>query len=137
VLRPPIRPTSGVRGRPGRTETSRPASPENPREALRFIGLARRRRDRAARGDGARVRDPRLEGVARTIVIPTAIEAEKDVFDYVRDHLTWAASLFGIGSSVNRYLLEGLARPARSSPSRSEEAEAAVTAFREYISRPS
>src|SRR5437899_12020327 len=59
---------------------------------------------------------PRREGVARTIVLITDgyIEAEKDVFDYVRDHLDRGnVFCFGIGSSVNRYLLEGVARAGR------------------------
>lgn len=124
-------------------ETSLPASPENLRDALRFIGPQRG-------GGGTELRAamerafaiPRREGVARTIVLITDgyIEAEKDVFDYVRDHLDVGnVFCFGIGSSVNRYLLEGVARAGQGEPfvvTKPEEAEAAATAFREYIQSP-
>ena len=125
------------------SETSRPASPDNLRSALRFIGPQRG-------GGGTELRAamerafgiPRREGVSRTIVLITDgyIEAEKDVFDYVRDHLDRGnVFCFGIGSSVNRYLLEGVARAGQGEPfvvNRPEEAAAAAARFREYIQSP-
>jgi Ca-activated chloride channel family protein len=125
------------------TERSLPASPENLQRALRFIGPQ-------SGGGGTELRAamerafaiPRLEGVSRSIVLITDgyIEAEKDVFDYVRDHLDRGnVFCFGIGSSVNRYLLEGVARAGQGEPfvvTKPDEAEAAAGAFREYIQSP-
>src|SRR4030095_14404858 len=54
---------------------------------------------------------PRQPGFSRTVVLITDgyIEAEKDVFDYVTDHLDEAnVFAFGIGTAVNRYLIEGV-----------------------------
>jgi Ca-activated chloride channel family protein len=124
-------------------ERSLPASPENLRRALRFIGPQ-------SGGGGTELRAamqsafaiPRLEGVSRSIVLITDgyIEAEKDVFDYVRDHLDRGnVFCFGIGSSVNRYLLEGVARAGQGEPfivTKPAEAEAAAATFREYIESP-
>jgi Ca-activated chloride channel family protein len=124
-------------------ETSLPASPANLGRALAFIGPQRG-------GGGTELRAamerafsiPRREGVSRTIVLITDgyIEAEKDVFDYVRDHLDVGnVFCFGIGSSVNRHLLEGVARAGQGEPfvvTKPEEAEQAATAFQEYIQSP-
>jgi Ca-activated chloride channel homolog len=124
-------------------ERSLPASPENLRRALHFIGPQ-------SGGGGTELRAamesafaiPHLEGVSRSIVLITDgyIEAEKDVFDYVRDHLDRGnVFCFGIGSSVNRYLLEGVARAGQGEPfvvTKPAEAEAAAAAFREYIESP-
>jgi Ca-activated chloride channel family protein len=124
-------------------ETSLPASPANLGRALAFIGPQRG-------GGGTELRAamerafsiPRREGVSRTIVLITDgyIEAEKDVFDYVRDHLDVGnVFCFGIGSSVNRHLLEGVARAGQGEPfvvTKPEEAEEAATAFQEYIQSP-
>ena len=57
--------------------------------------------------------------MSRSIVLVTDgyIEAESDVFDYVRDHLDDANFFaFGIGSSVNRFLIEGVARAGLGEP---------------------
>jgi Ca-activated chloride channel family protein len=62
---------------------------------------------------------PRQPGFSRTVVLITDgyIEAEKDVFDYVADHLDEANIFaFGIGTSVNRYLIEGVARAGQGEP---------------------
>ena len=56
---------------------------------------------------------PRSEGVSRTIVLLTDgyIDAERDVFEFIRSHLDETnVFAFGIGSGVNRYLIEGVAR---------------------------
>ncbi|MEM0966286.1 MAG: VIT and VWA domain-containing protein [Verrucomicrobiota bacterium] len=57
--------------------------------------------------------EPKREGVSRTVVVLTDgyVTVEQRAFALVRDHLG-KANLFGlgIGSSVNRYLIEGLAR---------------------------
>jgi Ca-activated chloride channel family protein len=125
------------------SETSLAATPENLQRALRFIGPQRG-------GGGTELRAamerafgiPRREGVSRTIVLITDgyIEAEKDVFDYVRNHLDRGnVFCFGIGSSVNRYLLEGVARAGQGEPfvvTKPEEAEGAAATFREYVESP-
>src|SRR5262249_51214767 len=74
---------------------------------------------------------PRDPGVSRTIVLLTDgyVEAEGDVFGFIRDHLDRGNVFsFGIGSSVNRYLIEGVAKAGLGEPFvvlRPEEAPAA------------
>jgi len=85
---------------------------------------------------------PRQPGFSRTVVLLTDgyIEAEKDVFDYVADHLDEAnVFAFGIGSSVNRYLIEGVARAGQGQPfvvAGSDAAADAAVTFRRYIESP-
>ena len=85
---------------------------------------------------------PRQPGVSRSVVLVTDgyIEAESDVFDYVRgqlDEVNFFA--FGIGSSVNRFLVEGVARAGRGEPfvvTEPGEAPEAATRLRRYIDTP-
>jgi len=85
---------------------------------------------------------PHESGVSRSLVLVTDgyISAEKDTFDYIRDNLGQANIFsFGIGSSVNRYLIEGVAKAGMGEPFViTNEAEAKETAakFREYIQNP-
>ena len=85
---------------------------------------------------------PRQPGVSRSVVLVTDgyIEAEADVFDFVRAQLDEVNFFgFGIGSSVNRYLIEGVARAGRGEPfivTRPREAEEAATRLRRYIDTP-
>jgi Ca-activated chloride channel family protein len=85
---------------------------------------------------------PRQPDASRSVVLITDgyIEAEKDVFNYVRGHLDRAnVFCFGIGSSVNRHLIEGVARAGLGEPFvvlGPEEAEGAAVSFREYIQSP-
>jgi Ca-activated chloride channel family protein len=85
---------------------------------------------------------PRHEGIARTVVLVTDgyIEAERESFSYVRGHLDQAnVFAFGIGTSVNRYLIEGVARAGQGEPfivTRPSEAKAAAEKFRRYIDSP-
>lgn len=81
-------------------------------------------------------------GVSRSIVVVTDgyISAEKEVFDNIRANLSKAnVFAFGIGSSVNRYLIEGVARAGMGEPfvveKESDAAEAAAR-FRAYIESP-
>jgi len=124
-------------------ETSVPATQENLTRALGFIGPQ-------SGGGGTELLAamqtsfaiPRKEDVSRSVVLITDgyIQAEKDVFDYVRGHLDRGnVFCFGIGTSVNRYLLEGVARAGLGEPfvvMKPEEAESAAAAFREYIQSP-
>jgi Ca-activated chloride channel family protein len=85
---------------------------------------------------------PREANVSRSIVLVTDgyISGEEGVFDYIRDNLGQCNVFsFGIGSSVNRYLIEGVAKAGMGEPFIvTQEAEAPVIAakFREYIQTP-
>ena len=80
--------------------------------------------------------------VARTVVLLTDgyIDAEKETFGYIRDHLDQANFFsFGIGSSINRFLIEGVARAGQGEPfvvTRPEESAKAAAKFRRYIQSP-
>lgn len=82
------------------------------------------------------------DGVSRSIVLITDgyISAEEGVFSYIRQNLGNSnVFAFGIGSSVNRFLIEGVAKAGLGEPFILEgEAKAAETAakFREYIQTP-
>jgi Ca-activated chloride channel family protein len=125
------------------SRASVPATPPNLTRALQFIG-------RRNGGGGTRllaaleraVAIERQPGVSRSIVLVTDgyIEAESDVFDYVRaqrDDVNFFA--FGIGSAVNRLLVEGVAKAGLGEPfvvtEAGEAAEAAV-GLRRYIDTP-
>ena len=85
---------------------------------------------------------PREGGVSRSIVLITDgfISGEQGVFDYIRANLNQCnVFAFGIGSSVNRYLIEGVAKAGMGEPFIvTEESGAAATAekFQEYIQAP-
>jgi Ca-activated chloride channel family protein len=120
-----------------------PATGPNLSRALQFIGSK-------DGGGGTRllaalqraVSLPRQAGVSRSIVLLTDgfIEAEADVFDYVRNQLDDANFFaFGIGSSVNRFLIEGVARAGLGEPfivTESGEAAEAASKLRRYIDSP-
>ena len=85
---------------------------------------------------------PRNGTASRSVVLVTDgyIEAEADVFDYIRAQLDDAnVFAFGIGTSVNRLLIEGVARAGLGEPfvvtAPGEAAEAAAR-FRRYIETP-
>jgi Ca-activated chloride channel family protein len=85
---------------------------------------------------------PREANVSRSIVLVTDgyISAEKGVFDYIRGNLNQCNIFsFGIGSSVNRYLIEGVAKAGMGEPfvvTTEAEAPAVAAKFREYIQTP-
>ncbi len=85
---------------------------------------------------------PREANVSRSVVLVTDgyISGEKGVFDYIRDNLDQCNVFsFGIGSSVNRYLIEGVAKAGMGEPfvvTKEEEAPAIAARFREYIQTP-
>ncbi len=120
-----------------------PATPSNFVQALQFIGGKNG-------GGGTRLLAaleracaiPRQSAVSRTVVLLTDgyIDAEGEVFDYVRDQLHEANFFaFGIGSSVNRHLIEGIARAGLGEPfvvTGPGEAEEAATRFCRYIESP-
>jgi Ca-activated chloride channel homolog len=85
---------------------------------------------------------PKGDALSRSIVLVTDgyIEAEKDVFSKVRSHLSEAnVFAFGIGSSVNRYLIEGIARAGQGEPfvvTDPSKAKESAARFREYVESP-
>lgn len=85
---------------------------------------------------------PRQEGISRSILLVTDgyISGEEGVFDYIRQNLNQANVFsFGIGSSVNRYLIEGVAKAGMGEPfivTEESEAPAVAARFREYIQTP-
>jgi Ca-activated chloride channel family protein len=82
------------------------------------------------------------EDVSRTIVVVTDgyVSVEREAFSLVRDHLDQANLFaFGIGSSVNRHLIEGLARAGMGEPfviTSSGDAAAEAARFRQMIASP-
>ena len=85
---------------------------------------------------------PRAEGFARTVVIATDgyVTVEEEAFDLIRHRLGDATMIpFGIGSSVNRHLIEGLARIGMGEPfvvTDPAKAKNAVATFRKLIATP-
>jgi Ca-activated chloride channel family protein len=122
---------------------SLPADPSNIQSALRHI-------DRQQGGGGTELYQavqkglalPRDEGRSRTMVVITDgyIAAEKKVFGLIADNLNRNNLFaFGIGSGVNRYLIEGLARAGQGEPFVITEPHAAAAAarqFQDYIQAP-
>lgn len=82
------------------------------------------------------------EDMARTFVIATDgyVDVEKACFEMVRNNSGKANFFaFGIGSSVNRYLIEGLAHAGGGEPfivTKKEEAAKQAERFRQYINTP-
>jgi Ca-activated chloride channel family protein len=85
---------------------------------------------------------PHAEGLARTMVIVTDgyIAAEKEVFSLIDEQAGQCnVFAFGIGSSVNRYLIEGLARAGQGEPfvvTDPKEAANVAARFASYIEAP-
>ena len=125
------------------SEKSVPAVPAEIMRAIRMI-------DNSRGGGGTKLLKamnramalPRQEGVSRTMVMVTDgyINAEREVFESIQKNLgSTNVFAFGIGSSVNRYLIEGLAKAGRGEPfvvTTPAEAGPAARKFREYIASP-
>ncbi|HEX9009857.1 MAG TPA: VIT and VWA domain-containing protein [Holophagaceae bacterium] len=124
-------------------EGSVAATPEHTREALAFVGAQNG-------GGGTELASalrkalglPRVPGVSRTFVVSTDgyISADGQVFDLIRQNLG-SANLFafGIGSSVNRHLIEGMAHAGQGEAfviTKPGEAAAEAERFRAYVSAP-
>jgi Ca-activated chloride channel family protein len=120
-----------------------PATTANLQRALQFIGAKNG-------GGGTRLLNglqravalPREPGLSRSVVLLTDgyIDAEADVFDYIREHRDDVnVFAFGIGSSVNRYLIEGVARAGLGEPfivTKPEDAPEVAEQLRRYIETP-
>lgn len=82
------------------------------------------------------------EGSARTMVIITDgyVSVEKEAFDLIENNLDKANVVtFGIGSSVNRYLLEGMSKVGKSEfflATNKNEAYKVAKDFKKYIASP-
>ena len=122
---------------------SLPATRENIEAARRFID--------GQRGSGstellaalrAALALPAEQDRARSFVVITDgyVSIEKEAMDLVRAHLGDAnVFAFGIGSSVNRFLIEGLARAGRGEPFivlNPQQAAVEADRFRTYIEAP-
>ena len=85
---------------------------------------------------------PRTEGVSRSIIIVTDgyVDVETQTFDLIRQHLGDANLFaFGIGSSVNHFIIEGMARVGMGEPfivTDPRDAPAAAAKLRRYIETP-
>lgn len=125
------------------SESPLPANQENISRAIQLI--------EEQRGSGGTELLPAIQqamhlptepGVSRSIVLITDgyVSVEEGVFKYIRQNLGQAnVFAFGIGSGVNRYLIEGVAKAGLGEPFIVEDqAKAAdmATKFREYIQTP-
>jgi Ca-activated chloride channel family protein len=125
------------------SEQSLAATPDNIRKATSFI-------DQQQGGGGTELLPalkralalPQAEGFSRTVVIATDgyVTVEEEVFDLIRNNLNKANMFtFGIGTSTNRHILEGMARVGNGEPfiiTKAEEAPARAAAFRNMIQSP-
>ena len=125
------------------SEQSLPATSENIHHAINLI-------ERQRGGGGTEILPalkralslPRSEGCSRSVVIATDgyVMVEEEVFDLIRKNLGEANMFtFGIGTSVNRHLLEGMARVGMGEPfviSKPEETGEKAKKFRKMIESP-
>ncbi|MCX6154015.1 MAG: VIT and VWA domain-containing protein [Candidatus Kapabacteria bacterium] len=85
---------------------------------------------------------PQMQGYARTLVIITDgfVDCEPEIFDFIHNHLGESNFFsFGIGTSVNRMLMEGIARVGLGEPfiiQAASDADKAAERFYKYISSP-
>src|SRR5512139_3666233 len=125
------------------SEQSLPATSENIQRAINVI-------DRQRGGGGTELLPAlkralsltRSEGFSRSVVIATDgfVTVEEEVFDLIRKNLGDANMFtFGIGSAVNRHLLEGMARVGMGEPfviRKPEETRENSEKFRKMIESP-
>jgi Ca-activated chloride channel family protein len=125
------------------SEQSLPATSENIHHAITLI-------ERQRGGSGTELLPAlkralsltRSEGYSRSVVIATDgyVAVEEEAFDLIRKNLGDANMFtFGIGSSVNRHLLKGIARVGMGEPyviSKPEETRDKAEKFRKMIESP-
>jgi len=125
------------------SEESLPATSENIKKAINVI-------DRQQGGGGTELLPAlkrilslkKTENYARTIVIATDgyVTVEEEVFDLIRNNLNNANMFaFGIGTSVNRHIIEGMARVGMGEPfviTKPGEAQEKAERFRAMIQSP-
>jgi Ca-activated chloride channel family protein len=120
-----------------------PASSTNISAALNLIG--------AQRGGGGTelysalktgLTLPRTENCSRTMVVITDgyVAAERGIFGLISENLNRCnVFTFGIGSSVNRFLIEGMAKAGQGEPfvvTEPQAAASAATRFKTYVQAP-
>ena len=124
-------------------EQSLPATPQNIARAINTI-------ERQRGGGGTRLLPAlqkalalsKTEGFSRSIVIATDgyVSVEEEVFDLMRNNLGDANMFaFGIGSGVNRHLIEGMARIGMGEPfviTKPDQALITAKKFRKLIESP-
>lgn len=82
------------------------------------------------------------KGLSRILITATDgyVAVEKEVFDLIQENLDQANFFaFGIGTGVNRYIIDGIARVGRGEPfvvTSENEAEATAEKFMDYIAHP-
>ncbi len=122
---------------------SLPATQKNIKKAIRFL-------DKQRGGGGTQILPalkralalPRAKGMSRSLVIATDgyVTVEAQTFDLIRNKLGDANMFsFGIGRSVNRFIIEGMARMGMGEPfviTSPEDAPAQAEKFRQYIQSP-
>lgn len=85
---------------------------------------------------------PKTEGYSRSVIVITDgfVDCESEAFELIRNNLNNANLFaFGIGSSVNRYLIEALAKAGEGEPfivTHPDEAEYMAFKLNEYIKSP-
>jgi Ca-activated chloride channel family protein len=122
---------------------SLPATEENKKRALEFI--------MARPGSGGTnilpafqraLALPRTDGTSRIVVVATDgyVRVEGELFELIRQNLGKANLFpFGIGTAVNRFLIEGMARAGKGEPFvilKPGEAPQQAARFRRYIETP-
>ena len=123
--------------------SSQHATPEHAQQALAFV---RSQNGGGGTDLGSALRRalslPQVPGISRTFVVSTDgyISADAAVFDLIRKNLG-SANLFafGIGSSVNRHLIEGMAHAGQGEAfviTKPEQAASEAERFRAYVSSP-
>ncbi len=122
---------------------SLPATAENTKQAIQLI-------ERQRGGGGTELlpaleralKLPKAGNFSRTVVIATDgyVRVEEEAFDLIRHNLQNANMFaFGIGSSVNRHIIEGMARVGMGEPfviTKPDEAPAQAERFRRMIQSP-
>lgn len=122
---------------------SLPATQEDVQRAIHFI-------DMQCGGGGTQLAPalntalalPVQENTARSVITITDgyLSGEKEIFEIIHENLnTTNFFSFGIGSSVNRYLIEGIAKAGLGESfvvTDSQEASATAARFRSYIESP-
>jgi len=122
---------------------SLPATAANVNDAVRWI-------DQAQAGGGTEmvaalrqaINLPETQGTSRSMIVVTDgyVSFDGEAFDLVRENLGKANLFsFGIGSSVNRHLVEGLARVGQGEPfvvTDPKQAHEVASRLKDYISAP-